>query len=219
MIRRILLRILLVLGIIIAVLVVNYFMFGIIASGVSEGEPIENRDPERVALLVIDIQEGTTGSISFTESYIDQSESLIDDVNRLVSEAVASGWLIIWIRTEVTNPLINVLNSTLARGSLGAELDRRLDTSTGELVVKKRNDSFINTPLDSILEERGIGRLVVAGLDAEHCVLNAIEAAVNRGYELTVFGETVIAEDDAKMAEMLEIYNAMGVEVLSLKRR
>ena len=107
----------------------------------------------------------------------------------------------------------------MARGSLGAELDRRLDTSTGELVVKKRNDSFINTPLDSILEERGIGRLVVAGLDAEHCVLNAIEAAVNRGYELTVFGETVIAEDDAKMAEMLEIYKAMGVEVLSLKRR
>ena len=217
MIKRILLRILLVLGIIIAVLVVNYFMFGIIATGVSEGEPIENRDPERVALLVIDIQEGTTGSISFTESSIDQSESLIADVNRLVSEAVASGWHIIWIRTEVTNPLINVLNSTLARGSLGAELDRRLDTSIGELVVKKRNDSFINTPLDSILEERGIGRLVVAGLDAEHCVLNAIEAAVNRGYELTVFEETVIAEDDAKMAEMLETYKAMGVELLSMK--
>ncbi len=44
-------------------------------------------------------------------------------------------------------------------------------------MVKKKNDSFANTPLDSILEEQGVGRLVVAGLDAEHCVLTAIQAA------------------------------------------
>jgi len=105
----------------------------------------------------------------------------------------------------------------LARGSIGAELDGRLDTSAGEIVVKKKNDSFANTPLDAILEEKGIGRLVIAGLDAEHCVLTAIEAAVNRGYQLTVFEETVIAEDEAKMTEMLETYKAMGVEVLSIK--
>ena len=217
MIKRIFLRILLVLGLVIAVLVVNLVIFNITASKVTEGAPIENRDPERVALLVIDIQEGTTGSTSITESYITQSETLIAHVNTLVADAVAKGWTIVWVRSEVTNPLINILNSTMARGSIGAELDGRLDTSAGEIVVKKKNDSFANTPLDAILEEKGIGRLVIAGLDAEHCVHAAIEAAVNRGYELTVFEETVIAEEEATMAEMLETYKAKGVEVRSIE--
>jgi nicotinamidase-related amidase len=184
---------------------------------VTEGVPIENRDTESVALLVIDIQEGTTGSASITESYISQSEALIKNVNNLVADAVAKDWSIVWVRSEVTNPLINILNSTMARGSVGAELDRRLDTFTGLVVVKKKNDSFAKTPLDSFLEERWVGRLVVAGLDASHCILAALEAAVNRGYQLTVYEETVIAEDDAKMTEMLETYKALGVEVLSIK--
>jgi len=62
MIKRIFLRILLLLGLVVTVLVVNLVIFNITASKVTEGVPIENRDPERVALLVIDIQEGTTGS-------------------------------------------------------------------------------------------------------------------------------------------------------------
>jgi nicotinamidase-related amidase len=188
------------------ILIANYVVFGITASKVSEGVPIENRDPERVALLVIDIQEGTTGSMSITEGYIRQSESLIENVNSLVADALDLGWSIFWVRSEVTNPLINILNSTMARGSVGAELDGRLDTSTGQVVVKKKNDSFANTPLDALLEENGIGQLVVAGLDAEHCVLTAIQAASNRNYELIVFEETVIAEDEVAMAEMLEAY-------------
>ena len=205
------------LGIFVGILIVNLVIFNITASKVSEGVPIENRDPERVALLVIDIQEGTTGSTSITDSYISQSESLIANVNKLVADALDLGWSIIWVRSEVTNPLINILNSTMARGSVGAELDGRLDTFTGQVVVKKKNDSFANTPLDSILEEQGVGRLVVAGLDAEHCVLTAIQAAANRGYQITVFEETVIAEDEVAMAEMLEAYKEFGVELRSMK--
>jgi len=179
--------------------------------------PIENRDPERVALLVIDIQEGTTGIESVTKGYIRQSESLIDNVNSRVVDAVEKGWSIVWVRSEVTNPLINILNSSMARGSVGAELDGRLDTSIGMVVIKKKNDSFASTPLDEFLEEKGVGRLVVAGLDAEHCVLAAIQAAANRGYELTVFEETVIAEDEANMAAILEVYKDLGVKLRSGK--
>ncbi len=199
------------------ILIANYVIFGITASKVTEGVPIENRDPERVALLVIDIQEGTTGSTSITDSYISQSESLIANVNKLVADALEKGWSIFWIRSEVTNPLINILNSTMARGSVGAELDGRLDTSSGQVVVKKKNDSFADTPLDALLEENGIGQLVVAGLDAEQCVLTAIQAASNRNYELIVFEETVIAEDEVAMAEMLEAYKELGVELRSMK--
>jgi nicotinamidase-related amidase len=217
MVKRIAIRLAIFCGIFVGILIINFVIFSITASKVTEGEPIENRDPERVALLVIDIQEGTTGSISFTEGYIRQSESLIADVNSLVADAVEQGWTIIWVRSEVSNPLINILNSTLARGSVGAELDKRLDTSVGQVIVKKKSDSFLNTPLDSLLEEEGIGRLVIAGLDAEHCVHTALQAAANRGYALSVFQETVIAEEEDVMAEMLGTYREMGVAVHSMK--
>ena len=215
--KKIALRLLLAFGIIVVILVANFIIFGISASRVTEGVPIENRDSEQVALLVIDIQEGTTGSTSFTEGYIRQSDSLITHVNNLVAEGVSKGWSIVWVRSEVTNPLINILNSSMARGSVGAELDSRLDTSAGLVVVKKKNDSFASTPLDEFFEEKGVGRLVVAGLDAEHCVLTAIQAATNRGYVLTVFEETVIAEDEANMAAMLVAYKDLGVELRFIK--
>ena len=216
MVKRIALRLLLFFGIFVAILIINLLIFNLLASKVTEGEPIKNRDPDRMALLVIDIQEGTTGSTSETKGYIRQSESLIASVNTLVGIAEEKDWTIIWIRSEVVNPLLNVLNNSLARGSVGAELDGRLDTSLGQVVVKRRNDSFLNTPLDSILSERGIGRLVIAGLDAEHCVLTAIQAATNRGYPLTVFEETVIAKEDELMPEMLETYKNLGVEVRTI---
>jgi len=217
MVKRIALRLLLAFGLFVVILIANLVIFNIGASKVTEGVPIENRDPERVALLVIDIQEGTTGSTSSIKGYIRQSESLINNVNILVADAEEKGWSIVWVRSEVTNPLINILNSSMARGSVGAELDGRLDTSAGLVVVKKKNDSFASTPLDEFLEEKGVGRLVVAGLDAEHCVLTAIQAAANRGYELTVFEETVIAEDEANMAAMLVAYKDLGVELRFIK--
>ena len=213
--KKIALRLFLAFGLFVLILIANLVIFNITASKVTEGVPIENRDPERVALLVIDIQEGTTGSTSTIKGYIHQSESLIKNVNNLVAEALEKGWTIVWVRSEVSNPLINILNSSMARGSVGSKLDGRLDTSAGQLVVKKKNDSFASTPLDEILEEKGVGRLVVAGLDAEHCVLAAIQAAAKRGYELTVFQETVIAEDEANMAAMLDAYKDLGVELRS----
>jgi len=206
-----------VLGLFVLILVVNFVIFQRTAIKVTDGEPIENRDPARVALLVIDIQEGTTGSISVTEGYVRQSESLISHVNKLVATAIEKGWMVIWVRSEVSNPLINILNSTLARGSKGAELDERLDTSFGQVLVKKKSDSFNDTSLDAILEVQEIGQLVIAGLDAEHCVYSTVRAAAKRGYALKVFEETVIAEEESELLRMLDTYQALGVELRSLK--
>jgi nicotinamidase-related amidase len=213
MIKKVALRLLLLFGIFVAVLVVNLVIFTRVATRITEGVPIENRDPEQVALLVIDIQEGTTGAASVTEPYILQADSFISDVNRLVHFAEEQGWTIIWIRSEVANPLLNVLNNTLAKGTLGAELDGRLDTSQGHVVVKRRSDSFNRTELDALLEEKNIGHLVVSGLDAERCVLSTIQAAENRGYPLTVFEETILSKEEERMAEILDAYRDLGVDV------
>jgi len=213
---KFLLRMLMLIGLVILVLVVNYILFGLNAHKISEGVPIENADPQKVALLVIDIQEGITGTVSFTDGYIEQSESFIGRVNQVIEDSYDSGHTLIYIKSEIVNPLINVLNNTLARGSEGADFDKRLLIKPGHVISKRKSDSFRNTELDQILTEKGIGKLVLVGLDAGECVNSTFLAARNRGYAVTIVENAVIAEDEASKNEALENFREMGVELISV---
>jgi nicotinamidase/pyrazinamidase len=216
MIKRILLRVLLVVGLVIAVLAANLFLFNITARKVSEGQPIENRDPHQVALLVIDIQEGTTGGTSAMKALVAQSEEFISQTNRVIEEAAGRGQLIVYIRTEVVNPLLNVLNNTMARGTEGAELDHRLLIKEGPVVVKRKNDPFLGTELDRILGEYRISGVVLVGLDASQCVRSTVLAAHNRGYHISVVQEAVISKEAELKNQAFNEFREMGVEILSL---
>ncbi|MEN8203434.1 MAG: hypothetical protein ABFS28_12620 [Bacteroidota bacterium] len=82
------------------------------------------------------------GTISATEGYIEQSEAFIAQVNRVIEEAHALGHTLIYIKSEVANPLINILNNTLARGSEGAEFDKRLLMKPGHVITKRKNETL-----------------------------------------------------------------------------
>jgi nicotinamidase-related amidase len=217
MIKKILLRILLALGVFILVLVVNLVIFNIAASKVSEGVLIENRDPDGVALLVIDIQGGTTGAESALKPLVEQSGMLLQSVNSVIEEIHKKEHPIIYIRTEVVNPLLNILNNTMARGTEGAELDPRLEIVPGEVVVKRRGDSFWGTDLDRILADRHISELVIVGLDAQQCVKSTVKAAMNRGYRVVVVEDAVISRDNALKDHALEEFREMGATIMPVK--
>lgn len=213
---KILLRMLMVIGGVIVILIVNLIIFGHNAQKISEGIPIENPDTSNVALLVIDIQEGTTGTVSATDGYVEQSEAFIAQVNIVIEEALAKGYTLVYIKSEVANPLINILNNTLARGSEGAELDKRLLIKPGHIVTKRKNDPFLDTELDQILAGEHIGKLVLVGLDAGECVNSAFLAAQNRGYRISVVADAVLAETEVLKKEALDNFVKMGVELINV---
>jgi len=217
MIKKILLRILMALGVFILVLVMNLVIFNITASKVTVGVPIENRDPDGVALLVIDIQGGTTGSESALKSLVEQSEKLIERVNSVIEEMHAKAQPIIYVRTEVVNPLLNILNNTMARGTKGAEMDPRLVRLPGDVVVKRRSDPFSGTDLDQILSDHHISELVIVGLDAKQCVRSTVLAALNRGYRVAVPEDAVISKTNEMKNQAIEEFKEMGVTILSEK--
>ena len=215
MVKKILLRVLLAMGLFILVLVVNLVIFNILASKVTGGVPIENRDPGAAALLVIDIQGGTTGSESALKSLVEQSETLIESVNHVIAEMHAKDQTIIYVRTEVVNPLLNIINNTMARRTGGAELDPRLVIAPGEVIVKRRSDSFSGTDLDKILSDHHISELVVVGLDAQQCVKSTVLAALNRGYSIAMVEDAVISKTSALKDQAIEEFREMGVKILS----
>jgi len=173
-----------------------------------------NPGSDRTALLIIDIQEGTTGTVSITDSFQEQADELIGHLNRIAEEGLEKDWMVIYIRSEVVNPLLNLLNSALARGSEGAMLDKRLNIRSEYIVTKRKSDSFINTPLDKILKEKNTGRVVVTGLDAGHCVMSTVQAALNRKYRVAVIPEAIIAKNEADMPAIIDQFRDLGVEII-----
>jgi nicotinamidase-related amidase len=216
MVKRIIIRILLFLGAVIAVLAINLLIVNIISSRISEGTPLEDPNPENVALLVIDIQGGTTGDVSALKEIKAQSEPFISRVNSVIEDYTSRDQLVVYIRTEIVNPLLNVLNNTMAKGTDGSELDPRLRTGAGPEVVKRRSDSFMDTDLDQILTEHRIGKVVLVGLDASQCVKSTVQAALNRGYSVAVVDQGVISKTEAIRTEAIKEFRQMGVEIMSL---
>lgn len=169
--------------------------------------------------MVIDIQGGTTGSESALKSLVEQSDMLIEHVNNIIEEMHTRDQPIIYVRTEVVNPLLNILNNTMAKGTRGAELDPRMVRLPGEEVVKRRGDPFIGTDLDEILADKHISELVLVGLDAQQCVRSAVLAALNRGYRVTVIEDAVISKTNEMKNLALEEFREIGVNVLPGKEQ
>ena len=171
----------------------------------------ERLDSRRTALLVIDLQNCTTGDRSTNEYYRMNSEELIGRVNSIIMAADMHKLQVIYIRSETSNPFINILNNSMAKGSFSADLDERLFVTTKYIVSKDRKDAFCNPILDSILLRHEVNKLYITGLDAAHCVNSTILGAQNRDYEIIVLSDAVISKSDEMLDQMLEEYKSRGL--------
>jgi nicotinamidase/pyrazinamidase len=216
LLKRIIIGIVGTIVLFIIVLIGNLVLFEKNASIVSEGQAIENFDERNFALLVIDIQEATTGEISTNSFYMKNSDELINNINRISDSCKNQNIPIVLIRSEIINPLINILNDSYAKGSLGARFDKRLYIGSGIEVVKRRNDAFFNSNLDSILTTNKINELYIVGLDAAQCINITVEAARNRNYRVNLIDEAILSESVEMKDSMIVSFRDRGVNILMI---
>ena len=181
------------------------------------GKPIVQKDTKSQALLVIDVQESLTGSLSTDDYYIRQSEELIKNINEIADSSAKHNVPVIYIKSEISNSLINILNSSLAKGSPGATFDSRLKIVSDLIISKSKNDAFSNSLLDSILVRNDINKLIFTGLDLSQCVNSTILAAINRKYEICLISDAVLANSDSLHEVRLNEFKERGFEILSSK--
>ncbi len=200
----------------IVVTIVNLIVVGKNESIISKGQPILNYNEQNYALLVVDIQEATTGEVSLYPYFKENSEDLIKIINKVADGFNKHNFPIVYIRSEITNPLVNLLNSTYAKGHQGARYDKRLKIFSNIEVVKKVKDSFRNTNLDSILTNYKINELYIVGLDAAECVNATVEAAQNRGYKINLIEEAVLSKSEEMTDSMILNFKDRGVSIIPI---
>jgi hypothetical protein len=63
------------------------------------------------------------------------------------------------------------------------------------LVEKRYPDSFEETPLESVLADFAVGRLIVVGAQTDECVRSTLHGALVRGYDATLVSDAHTTED------------------------
>jgi nicotinamidase/pyrazinamidase len=194
-------KLLIRLAIAVAVLIGVCFGYVVVSfqkmDGVSTGPKIAQNQPDKPALLVIDIQEGITGKTApkFTQNMVLQSVPFIEKVNQTINLAQSKNMPVIYIRQENTDKLFNILfKNFMAKGSPSAALDPRVKVVEGPVFTKSKMDAFSNPQLEEFLKTNNINHLYVTGLSAMACVDRTIKAALNRGYAVSAITDAIIGE-------------------------
>lgn len=126
-----------------------------------------------------------------------------------------AGVPVIYIKSEISDPILNLLNNSYKKGSEKAALDKRLLEVSDHIISKNRGDAFSNPQLDSLLTGAKVNHLIITGLDAAHCVNSTIQAAKNRGYRITVISDAVISKTDSLKQVKLQDFKKEGLEVVA----
>jgi nicotinamidase-related amidase len=84
-----------------------------------------------------------------------------------------------------------------SRGGAAARLAQALPRAPGDrTILKPRHSAFFGTPLEFLLDELGVERLILTGLAADNCIMFTAHDAYLRKYALWVPADCVASERD-----------------------
>jgi len=139
---------------------------------------LENRP--NTALLVIDVQNGVVAGTP-------RRDDVVANVGNLVEKARQERVPVVWVQHS---------DEGLERGSDEWRIVPELTPGDAEpLVEKNYGDSFEATPLEDVLEELKVGRLVVVGAQTDACIRSTLHGAFARGYDATLVSDAHTTED------------------------
>ncbi|MBY0546133.1 MAG: cysteine hydrolase [Candidatus Obscuribacterales bacterium] len=141
------------------------------------------------ALLLIDIQNDyfETGLWPLFEM-----SRVADNAAKVLHAARQEGTMVVHIRHEFPTADAPFFRP----GSAGARIHSTVAPLANEqVIVKNQINSFRETELKQVLDERKIGELVVCGAMSNVCVDAAVRAAADFGYKVTVVEDACAAKD------------------------
>ena len=147
---------------------------------------------ENAALLVIDVQQGL-----FKKSTpIYRPHELLENINLLVERAHAVAAPVVYVQHSAAKQLV--------KGSPDWQLHPDLRPLRLDFIVhKEHGNAFIATPLQDILQARGVQSVVICGLVTHGCVRATCLGALELGYRVLLAGDahSSYSKDAARLVE------------------
>lgn len=170
------------------------------------------------ALLVIDIQEDATG-IASKKPY-ENSKKLINNVNFVIECSKKQGIIVIYIKHEVKNNLLNkiIMRNRFIEGTHGSEIDSRIKIVSENIYSKSKGNAFSNDNLDKDLKKNQINELYIVGLDAAACIYKTAIGSINKGYRAVVLKDAIATSNMKKLPKILEKYRRKGILLTSVQK-
>ena len=191
--------------------------------------------PERTALVVVDMQRGFLDPGEAME--VPPAREVVPAIQRLLAVFREQRLPVVFsefVYSERVPLLVGQLHpehrpaapgapagfgrpsSSCLEGHPSAETIRDLAPRGDELVVRKHwYDAFAGTPLDGALRARGVTSLVVTGTMTDICVLATVIGAFNREYRVTVVEDAVATLGPEIQAAALDIIRRAYGRVVS----
>jgi nicotinamidase-related amidase len=139
---------------------------------------LDNRP--NTALLVVDVQQGVVEGAS-------GRDTVVANIGNLVEKARQQDVPVVWVQHN---------DEGLAKGSDEWQIVSELSPDEAEpLIEKSYGDSFEDTPLETVLSELGVGKLVVVGAQTDACIRSTLHGAFARGYDATLVSDAHTTED------------------------
>jgi nicotinamidase-related amidase len=163
------------------------------------------------AVLVIDVQQGLCSGPDAAHD----CAGTIERINLVTREARAAGAPVVFVQHETRS-------DELAHGSPAWQLAHGLEAEPADLRVRKTTpDSFLGTPLQRLLEQHAVERLVVCGMHTEFCVDTTVRRALALGYPVVLVADahTSAGNDALAPPQVIAHHNATLVRIASFGPR
>jgi len=159
------------------------------------------------ALLLIDLQEDFFEPPGLAEA----RAGVVAETRRWVEHAHEIGASVLEVRTEVPEDdstwALNMRDDqqpVALEGTAGARRVAELADLDVPTIVKRRDDAFLGTDLESWLHELHAERLVVAGISTEACVAVTAASAYARDFRVALAGGAVASADPQSHEQALD---------------
>ena len=186
----------------------------------------EYKNPQK-ALLVIDIQEDTTGTMALPLSPYKDKAEYIARLNKVIEDASRKNILIVYVKQEFDGLWGKTLSRAVLcgsdiKGQPGTKVDKRIAMLSNYKFSKPQGDSFANPKLNEFLTGQRVNELYIAGLDPEFCIYATARGALNRGYKVNVITDAILSWRDTiciwpknKNEGIFKKYRQDGIKVIS----
>jgi nicotinamidase-related amidase len=152
-------------------------------------------DMNKIALLIIDVQVG---------SFVGQKPAyggrdFLERVRSLIHRCREKGIVVVYIQ-HCGGP-----GDPDEPGTAGWPIHPLIGPGEDAVVQKRQPDAFQDTPLQTILKEKGIKKIIIAGLQTEYCVDTTTRRAFSLGYEVVLVGDCHTSWDSKSLGAVDKI--------------